>query len=102
MGVSRGYKSRLLGAAELSKSTSARIFVLSMASMAQHFRRGRVANPSGQHLWHSSIGGFWLLLVIGFDSRQMEPSTLFSEDFLHLADFLLDFPAYSFANTFGF
>jgi len=41
----------------------------------------------------------WLRLA---SSRQAEPSTLFSEDFLHLADFLLDFPAYFFANTFGF
>jgi hypothetical protein len=38
----------------------------------------------------------------GFDSRQAEPPTLFSEDFLHLADFLLYRPACLFANTFGF
>jgi hypothetical protein len=33
---------------------------------------------------------------------QAQPYPLFSEDFFHLADFLLDFPAYLFANTFGF
>jgi hypothetical protein len=31
-----------------------------------------------------------------------EPSRLFSEDLLHLADFLLDFPAYLFVLAFGF
>ena len=36
------------------------------------------------------------------DSRQAEPSTLFFEDFLHLAYFLLDFPAYLFDLAFGF
>src|ERR1700688_1396230 len=31
-----------------------------------------------------------------------EPSTLFSKDFLHLADFLLDFSAHLFVLAFGF
>ncbi len=38
----------------------------------------------------------------GSDPRQAEPYPLFSEDLLHLADFLLDLPTYLFDLTFGF
>jgi len=35
-------------------------------------------------------------------ARQVEPYPLFSENSLHLADFLLDLPTYLFDLTFGF